>query len=228
MNFIRFTEIVNFATMTPGVIYEDHYVLIISKPSGMASEGPLDSAEMWCYDYVSRQVRQKNNFLQLMHRLDKPASGLLMFAKTKKAALILQEQIENRSIKKHYDCLVPGDARVLSGRIEHFLARDEKGYKSLVVSADHAKAQKAILEILSVQYNVDQNESRIVLQLHTGRYHQIRCQLNALGFPIKGDGLYAPERWTEYRHIALHAGWLCFEHPKSGENIEVSCGPEGW
>lgn len=216
-----------FAVMEPEIIFEDHYLLVINKPSGMASEGNLESAEMWAYDHVCRQVRQKNNFLQLMHRLDKPASGILVLAKTKKAALFIQQQIEQRALIKKYRCLVPGDARSLSGKIEHFLARDEKGYKSMVVTADYPRAQLAVLEVLSVDYMEQNNQSLIHVQLHTGRYHQIRCQLSFLGFPVMGDGLYAPNLWEDYRHIALHAESLELEHPKTREGMVLEAKPEG-
>lgn len=213
--------------MNPEVVFEDHYLLIIHKPSGMASEGNLESAEMWAYDHVSRQVRQKNNFLQLMHRLDKPASGLLLFAKTKKAALSIQSRIEQRTLHKGYTCLVPGDASSLTGFYEHYLIRDQQGYKSMVVAEDHPKANQAIMEVVSAEWLHSFQRTRLHIKLHTGRYHQIRCQLSYLGFPVMGDGLYAPDLWKEYRHIALHAESLELGHPKTEEKLLVSVLPHG-
>ncbi len=199
------------------IVFLDTDVLVLDKPAGIQSEGSSDSAEHWAHE----NFKAKNPFPVLMHRLDKPASGLLLFARNKKALKSLQAQMESRSLGKEYVCIVSGNALSLDNEIQHFLKRDEKGWKTITTDPQDTEAKPAQLRILNRQYHPELHETLLHVQLITGRYHQIRCQLAAVGFPVLGDGLYAPEKWDAYREIALHHCVQVWMHPSEQGNKRV-------
>lgn len=194
------------------IVFHDGDALVLNKPSGVQSEGSDDSAEHW----ARKEIGSKNQFPILMHRLDKPASGLLLFACNKRALKSFQTQMEQRGIRKEYVCIVQGDASNIDNNIRHFLKRDEKGWKSVTTVQNDPDGKEALIMVLNKEYLSHLNQTLLHLQLITGRYHQIRCQLADLGLPIVGDGLYAPSLWNSYKEIALHHGAQEWTHPVSG------------
>ena len=209
------------------ILFEDGYVLVINKPSGLLSEGAEPSVETWAQKRAKSEPSAHRRNAILMHRLDKPASGIMVIAKTVMAAKNIQQQMLNNQFTKKYNCIVMGDANHLKGTIEHYLVKDALSKKSILATPKDKGAKKAVLRIDRVHFNKLHNWSLIEITLITGRYHQIRFQLSELGHPVCGDGLYASQIWKDYKEIALHAAEIGLIHPKTLEKLEFSCAPTG-
>ncbi|MFN4253449.1 MAG: RluA family pseudouridine synthase [Saprospiraceae bacterium] len=219
------------------ILFEDYYLLVVNKPAGLSTEsggGTHPSAEKEALFYFTAQLNEKSTskqlkptpYLRAVHRLDRPASGVLVLAKTKAALTDLMTQFENRETQKTYLAITPNLPPADSGTLTHWLKKDEAGRKALVFDRDGKGLQKAEL-----RYTVrEKNWKGALLELHplTGRFHQIRAQLGHIGCPIFGDELYGSRPWKEYQ-IKLHAWKLKFRHPKSGEIMEIEAPvPENW
>lgn len=209
------------------ILFEDGYLLIVNKPVGLLSEGAIPSLEDWAKEKAKSEPAAHRRNAILMHRLDKPASGILVIAKTIMASKHIQQQMLNDQFGKKYVCIVKGNATKLKGTIEHYLIKDALSKKSINASKKDKGAKKAILRIEKVQYDENSKNSLVEITLITGRYHQIRFQLNQLGFPVLDDGLYAPQHWNEYKEIALHASEINFIHPKTEQECHYSSLPQG-
>ena len=196
------------------VIFSDNHLLIVNKPAGMSTqphEGAqddnlLDQAKAW----LKKQFQKPGAvFLEPIHRLDKPVSGLVLFARTSKALSRLQEMMRQREIEKTYFAWIEGTLLETEGILEHYLFHDE--HRSRVVNASHPQAKFARLTYIKRdQY---QGKSLVEIRLETGRYHQIRCQFAAIGCPIVGDTKYGSISPWRKGEIALHHGRLKFFHP---------------
>lgn len=215
------------ATLEIPILFEDGYLLIVEKPTGILSEGNWPSIELWAKNAAKNEPSAHRRNAILLHRLDKPASGILVIAKTIMAAKNVQLQMLNNQFQKRYYCLVKGDASHLKGNLENYVIKDALSKKCIAATKMEKGAKKAVLHINSVVFNKTSRTSLIDVNLITGRYHQIRFQLNQLGFPILGDGLYAPNDWNEYSKIALHAYSIVFMHPKTLEQIAIKSVPVG-
>jgi 23S rRNA pseudouridine1911/1915/1917 synthase len=198
------------------VVYSDNHILVVDKPAGIPTQGGLDElAKAW----IKKTCDKPGNvFLEPVHRLDKPVSGLVLFARTSKALSRLNELIRERQIVKIYYAYVEGQPKQEEGTLKHTLLHDE--YRARVVPADHPEGKSAILN-----YRVlDQvrNFSFVEISLHTGRYHQIRAQFAAIGCPIAGDDKYGASLKRD--EIALRHSRMEFIHPVTKQPLILDCG----
>jgi len=207
------------------VLYEDNHVIIVSKWAGEIVQGdktgdtPL-SETVKAY-IKERHQKPGNVFLGVVHRLDRPVSGVVCFAKTSKALPRLNRLFaEHEQVQKSYWAIVGNEPPSHEDRLTHWLTRDEKSNKARAYDREVPNSKKAVLD-----YRVVAKGDRywlLEVQLHTGRHHQIRCQLAKIGCPIKGDLKYGAPRSNPDGSISLHARRLQFEHPVSHEMIDVS------
>lgn len=206
------------------IVFEDNHLLIINKKAGQLVQGDktgdaslLDLIK----DFIKKREQKPGNvFLGLVHRIDRPTSGLVIYAKTSKALSRLTQMVKNREIKKTYWAVVPKTEIPKAQRLVHYLQKNEKNNKSTVFPKAKEGAKEAILnyEIL----NILDNFQLLQIDLETGRHHQIRAQLARIGVPIKGDLKYGSPRSNPDGGIHLHARKLAFQHPVSKENVTVT------
>ena len=205
----------------PLILWEDNHLLIVNKPAGMLVQGDITGDRClkdWAEEDVARRFRKPGKaFIGLPHRLDRPTSGLVVLAKTSKALARMNAVFSGRDIQKTYWAIVEGHVDPPNGRLVHHLVRDGKTKKSFV--SQRPDAQEAIL-----RYQILEKGDRfslVEIDLETGRHHQIRVQLQAIGHPIKGDLKYGSKRSNPDGGIHLHARRISFIHPVSQERIEV-------
>ena len=205
----------------PLILWEDNHLLIVSKPAGMLVQGDITGDRClkdWAEEDVARRFRKPGKaFIGLPHRLDRPTSGLVVLAKTSKALARMNAVFSGRDIKKTYWAIVEGHVDPPNGRLVHHLVRDGKTKKSFV--SQRPDAQEAILRYQILEKG--DRYSLVEIDLETGRHHQIRVQLQAIGHPIKGDLKYGSKRSNPDGGIHLHARRISFIHPVSQERIEV-------
>ncbi|MCW5923426.1 MAG: RluA family pseudouridine synthase [Saprospiraceae bacterium] len=219
------------------ILFEDYYLLAINKPAGLSSESGRErhpSAEREALFYFTAQLQQKSSserlkatpYLRVAHRLDRAASGVLLFAKTKNALTQLMEQFENKTVEKTYWAIVENKPAAEAGRLSNWLKRDEAGRKAIIQEKQTRDSQHCELEYKIL--NAKGKHWLLEIKPLTGRFHQIRVQLAHIGCPIVGDTLYGGHPWKEHE-IKLHARSLRFKHPKTGEwmTLEVAP-PEDW
>jgi 23S rRNA pseudouridine1911/1915/1917 synthase len=203
------------------IVFCDNHVLVVSKLAGISTQPHLaDQAKAW----VKKEYKKPGDvFLEPIHRLDKPVSGLVLFARTSKALSRLQEQMRQRQIGKTYVALVEGTLPSSEAVLEHFLVHDD--YKARVVTSSHPQAKLARLHYTFVQ----QRGAFSLVQIHleTGRYHQIRAQFSSVGCPVVGDVKYGSCHSLERERIALHHECVKFEHPVTKELL-IFNSPYGW
>jgi 23S rRNA pseudouridine1911/1915/1917 synthase len=195
------------------VIYKNNQLLAFNKPAGLAVQA--DKTEDLALLNLA-EIYTKSKVL-VTHRIDRPASGVILFAKTKGALVHINAQFQERSIKKTYLAVVGTLPGAEKGQLVHFLNKNGKTNKSYVVEETRAGAKKAILEYELLE-SID-NYHLLKIELFTGRHHQIRAQLAAAGAPIKGDVKYGARRSNPDRAIHLHAWQLHFDHPVSLERV---------
>lgn len=193
------------------ILFEDNHLLAVNKPAGVLSqEDHTAQPDMLtlCKNYLKQEYnKQGNAFLGLLHRLDKPVSGVMLFAKTSKAASRISEQIRKRSIKKTYHAVVEGTSPK-NGMLQDYLLKNKETNTVSVVSRNNKQAKKA--ELIYQREQVQNNLSLLKITLITGRPHQIRVQLSNLGYPISGDQKYGSKNGEK---LSLHASELTFTHP---------------
>jgi 23S rRNA pseudouridine1911/1915/1917 synthase len=203
------------------VLFEDNHLLALVKPAGMLTQGDR-TGDVSLLDLAKQYIKEKykkpkNVYLGLVHRLDRPAGGIIVFARTSKAARRLSSQFRGRDVKKGYTAVVEGKLDPRSGELSHFLVTSKT--KSRVVSHPSPKAQEARLTY--AVRDTRGNRSLVEVTLITGRKHQIRAQMAALGCPIVGDIKYGAKTRLGGR-IALFATQLVFTHPVSNKTISLS------
>ena len=205
------------------VVYEDNHIIIVSKRSGEIVQGDK-TGDRTLADDVKAYIKEKyakpgNVFLGVTHRLDRPVSGLVVFAKTSKALARLNEMFKNGDVHKTYWAICQNAPTESEATITHWLTRNEKQNKSYAYGKEVPGAKKAVLH-----YKVIGKSERYTLleiNLMTGRHHQIRCQLSKIGCPIKGDLKYGARRNNPDGSISLLARKLEFVHPVSKELVSV-------
>ncbi|SEF74603.1 23S rRNA pseudouridine1911/1915/1917 synthase [Halpernia humi] len=210
--------------MQEQILFEDNHVLIINKKAGQLVQGDktgdeslLDSLK----NYIKIKEKKPGNvFLGLVHRIDRPTSGCVIYAKSSKALSRLTVMVKNREIKKTYWAVVPKTEIPEAQKLVHYLKKNEKNNKSTVFPKPTEGAKEAILnyKILKVLDNFQLLE----VDLETGRHHQIRAQLAKIGVPIKGDLKYGSARSNADGGIHLHARKLEFLHPVTQHKIAVT------
>lgn len=217
----------NFRSIEKRILYEDNHLFVINKNSGELVQGDK-TGDVPLIENIKQfiKVRDKkpgNVYLGLIHRLDRPTSGVLIFAKTSKALSRMNEMFKTRDVEKLYWAIVEGKVEQKFERLEHYLRKNQK--KNLVTVFTHPTkdAKKAILEY-KVLGELD-NYTLLEVDLYTGRSHQIRSQLSFIGNPIKGDLKYGSKRSNRDGSISLHARKISFIHPVSKENIEIIAQP---
>lgn len=206
------------------VVYEDNHIIIVYKESGEIVQGdktgdtPLSDIVK---DYIKDKYQKPGNvFLGVVHRLDRPVSGLVVFARTSKALSRLNEMFRTGEVHKTYWAITKNMPAIEEGRLEHWLVRNEKQNKSYAYTKEKPGAKKAVLEYTMIGRT--DNYSLLEVRLLTGRHHQIRCQLAAMGCPIKGDLKYGAQRSNPDGSISLLSHRVEFVHPVSKERIDVT------
>lgn len=170
-------------------------------------------------------TRSGNVYLGLVHRLDRPVSGVMVYAKTSKAASRLSEQIRNKTFQKEYLAIVNGKFDKTTGTFKDYLWKDEKKNISFVVKSTKKNAKQAILDYKVLDYNKEENISLVKINLKTGRHHQIRVQFSSRGHSLYGDRKYHG-RCKNSNSVCLFAYKICFNHPTTKEKLEFSALPE--
>lgn len=206
------------------VVYEDNHIIVVNKDSGEIVQGDK-TGDTPLSDIVKEYIRQKYNkpgnvFLGVVHRLDRPVSGLVVFAKTSKALTRLNEMFRIGSVHKTYWAITRNTPPQPSGRLEQWIVRNEKQNKSYVYNREVPNSKKAVLEYSTI--GTSDNYTLLEVRLMTGRHHQIRCQLAAMGCPIKGDLKYGAKRSNPDGSISLMSRYVEFVHPVSKETISLS------
>ncbi len=206
------------------VAYEDNHVIIVSKTASEIVQGDKTGDEPLS-ETVKRYLKEKyskpgNVFLGVVHRLDRPVSGLVVFAKTGKALTRLNEMFRNGDVHKTYWAIVKQRPPQEEGVLEHYLVRNEKQNKSYAYDKEVKDSKKAILHYRLIGQS--DNYYLLEIDLKTGRHHQIRCQLAKMGCSIKGDLKYGSPRSNPDGSICLHARRVQFVHPVSKEQIDIT------
>ena len=205
------------------VVYEDNHIIIVNKQSGEIVQGDK-TGDKPLSDFVKAWIKEKyakpgNVFLGVVHRLDRPVAGLVVFAKTSKALSRLGNMFRDGEIKKTYWAIVPKAPIPPQATLTHWLVRNEKQNKSYAYDHEVAKSKKAILDYCVIGHS----ERYFLLEVHlkTGRHHQIRCQLSKIGCPIKGDLKYGAPRSNPDGSISLLSRNVEFIHPVSHQPISI-------
>lgn len=211
-------------TIASQIIYEDNHLLIINKKAGQLVQGDKTGDES-LLDLIKNHIKKRdqkpgNVFLGLVHRIDRPTSGLVIYAKTSKALTRLTQMVKNREIQKTYWAVVSKNEIPASGRLVHYLQKNEKTNKATVFIKPTDNAKESILNY-QILKQLD-NFQLLEIDLETGRHHQIRAQLSKIGVPIKGDLKYGGARSNPDGGIHLHARKLQFVHPVTKERVQVT------
>lgn len=205
------------------VLYEDNHLIIVNKAPGEIVQGDK-TGDKPLSDIVKEYLKEKYNkpgnvFCGVTHRLDRPTSGAVIFAKTSKALSRLNEMFKNGQIDKTYWAIVKKMPPTAEGTLTHYLIKNEKTNKSTAFDVEKPNTKRAVMHYRLIGQS--QNYFLIEVELETGRHHQIRCQLAKIGSPIRGDLKYGAERSNPDGSISLHARKISFIHPVSKEKIEV-------
>ena len=210
------------------VIFEDNHIIVVEKPVNIPSqEDKTGDVNMLTIikDYLKEKYNKPGNvYLGLIHRLDRPVGGVMIFAKTSKAASRLSNQVREKVFKKKYLAVVDGRFKEKEGSLEDYLYKDERNNISKVVNKDKKNAKLAKLDYKELAYNQVKNLSLLEINLHTGRHHQIRVQLANAGHSIFGDQKYGKR--GQGKQIALWAYELTIEHPTTKEMLTFKDWPE--
>lgn len=205
------------------VLYEDNHIIIVNKTCSEIVQGDK-TGDKPLSEIVKEYLKEKYNkpgnvFCGVTHRLDRPVTGIVVFAKTSKALARLNEMFKNKEIKKTYWTIVKNMPKVEEATLKNYLLKNEKQNKSYAHDTEKPKSKLAILHYKLIARSEKYNLLEVDLQ--TGRHHQIRCQLAKMGCPIKGDLKYGADRSNPDGGISLHARKISFIHPVSKELIEV-------
>ncbi len=210
--------------MKEQIIYEDNHLLIINKKTGQLVQGDKTgdaSLLELLKDFIKKRDQKPGNvFLGLVHRIDRPTSGLVIYAKTSKALTRLTQMVKQREIKKTYWAVTTPAEISAQQRLVNYLLKNEKTNKSTVFTKPTPNAKEAILNYQLLK-KLD-NFQLLEVDLETGRHHQIRAQLSKLGAPIKGDLKYGAPRSNPDGGIHLHARQLKLIHPVTKEELTVT------
>jgi len=217
----------NEQSISSRILYEDNHLIAVNKLPSEIVQGDK-TGDVPLSEDVKQYIKQKYNkpgnvYLGVIHRIDRPASGVVVFARTGKALTRMNELVKERKIEKKYWAIVKNKPENDKGELRNFLLKNEKKNKSFVVESKKEGAKEAILTYCLI------NESRdyklLEINLLTGRHHQIRAQLSAIGCPIKGDLKYGFDRSNKDASISLHARSVSFIHPVTKQQINILADP---
>ncbi len=205
------------------ILYEDNHLIVVNKRVGDIVQGDK-TGDKPLSDVVKAYIKEKYNkpgevFLGVVHRLDRPTTGIVVFARTSKALTRLNELFKNRETRKTYWAVVKNKPPKQQDKLVHFLKRNEKNNTSKALLKEVPDSKPASLDYFIIKEL--QHYTALEIALHTGRHHQIRAQLSAIGSPIKGDLKYGAERSNPDGGIHLHARKLEFIHPVSKEPLVI-------
>lgn len=210
--------------MEEQIVFEDNHILIVNKKVGQLVQEDKTGDES-LVNMIKNFIKVRDNkagnvFLGLVHRIDRPTSGLVIYAKTSKALSRLTQMIKNHKIKKTYWAIVKkNEENPKTQRLVHYLKKNEKNNKTTVFFRETQGAKKAILSYRILK-ELD-NYYLVEVDLETGRHHQIRAQLSKIGMPIKGDLKYGAQRSNPDGGICLHARKLNFIHPVTKQEMNI-------
>lgn len=209
------------------VLYEDNHVIVVIKPVNVPTQEDdshdPDLLTLIKQDLKHRHEKPGNVYLGLVHRLDRPVGGVMVFAKTSKAASRLSDAVRTRAIRKRYIAVIHGRPKQEQATLRHHLLKDTKTNMVAVVSPTAAGAKEAILDYQVLGHR--EGCSLVSVELHTGRSHQIRVQFAAIGCPLVGDQRYGAHLTKPGQQIALWSTELGFEHPTTKEALSFSSKP---
>lgn len=210
------------------VLFEDNHIIVVEKKPNIPSQedktGDIDMLTI-VKDYIKEKYNKPGNvYLGLVHRLDRPVGGVMVFAKTSKAASRLSEEVRNKTFEKRYLAVVDGKFDEVEGTLEDYLYKDERNNISKVVNSTKKNAKFAKLDYKVLKYDEVKNLSLVEINLHTGRHHQIRVQLSNFKHSIFGDQKYGSR--GQGKQIALWAYKLKIVHPVSKEELIFKDLPE--
>lgn len=209
------------------ILYEDNHILVAIKPQNIPSQAD-QSKDVDMLSLVKQYIKEKYNkegnvYVGLVHRLDRPTGGIMLFAKTSKAASRLSDEFKNNKISKTYYAVTSSIPKDKQGVLEHYLKKDEKNNIVKVVPRGESGAKEAKLYYKVLQTN--ENNALLEVKLLTGRSHQIRVQFSAIGCSLVGDNKYGKVVNQTSNNLALWAGRLEFIHPVTKEKMVFACPP---
>ena len=209
------------------VIYEDNHIIVVEKPVNIPSQGDK-TGDIDMLTIIKQYLKEKYNkpgnvYLGLVHRLDRPVGGVMVFAKTSKAAARLSEQVREKIFRKKYLVIVNGKFKDNKGVLEDYLLKNEKTNMSRVVTEETKSAKYAKLDYEVLKYDSELNLSVLRINLYTGRHHQIRVQLSSRGHSIYGDQKYGGR--GHGKQICLWAYELTIQHPITKEDMTFKAIP---
>ena len=210
------------------VIYEDNHIIVVEKPVNIPSQadktGDIDLLTI-VKQYIKEKYQKPGNvYIGLVHRLDRPVGGVMVFAKTSKAAARLSNQVREKKFEKTYLTIVNGKMEQNATTLEDYLYKDERNNKSKVVPEGTKNSKLAVLDYEVLKYNSELNLSVLKIHLHTGRHHQIRVQLSSRNHSIYGDQKYGGR--GHGKQITLWAYELKFYHPITNKKLVFRSVPE--
>jgi 23S rRNA pseudouridine1911/1915/1917 synthase len=210
------------------VIYEDNHIIVVEKPANIPSQGDK-TGDLDMLTIIKAYLKEKYNkpgnvYLGLVHRLDRPVGGVMVFAKTSKAAARLSEQVREKVFKKKYLVIVNGKFEEKKGTLKDYLLKNERLNKSRVVEEGTKNSKYAELDYEVLKYDKEQNLSLLKIDLHTGRHHQIRVQLSSRDHSIYGDAKYNGR--GSARQLYLWAYELTIQNVISKEEMTFTSIPE--
>lgn len=210
------------------VLYEDNHIIVVEKVPNIPSQGDKTN-DIDMLTIVKQYIKEKYHkpgevYLGLVHRLDRPVGGVMVFARTSKAAARLSEEVRNKLFKKQYLAIVDGKFEQNKGTLEDYLLKNERNNISKVVKEGTKNAKLARLDYEEIIYNEEINLSVLKIDLHTGRHHQIRVQLSSRNHSIYGDQKYGTR--GRGKQIALWAYSLTLIHPVTKEKMAFKSIPE--
>ena len=212
------------------VLYEDNHIIVVEKPVNIPSQADKtgdDDMLTMIKAYLKEKYQKPGNvYLGLVHRLDRPVGGVMVFAKTSKAASRLSEEVRNKTLKKTYLAVCNGSFEELEGTFKDYLWKDEKNNTSYVVKETKKNAKEAVLDYKVLSYDKKEDVSLVEINLHTGRHHQIRVQFSSRMHALIGDSKYHGRMLNNSTGVALWAYKLAFTHPTTKEELEFESKPE--
>lgn len=209
------------------VLYEDNHLIAVFKPAGILVQGDK-TGDVCLMDEAKKYLKEKYNkpgnvFLGLVHRLDRPVSGIILFSKTSKGASRLSEQFRNHQVKKEYQALVEGNLKKSKDTLINYLLYDEKTNKTQVLDKEKPGSQYAELDYEALEKRGE--NTLLKINLKTGRHHQIRIQLSHIGHPIVGDKKYGSKMPYKEGQVALCAVSLTFQTATGDETKIIAVKP---